>query len=101
MIYGQVASASARGEAGQSGWHPCHLHTEPGVDFALAGEVDLSCADVFATTLERIVPLSSGPELGVEAGEGLTFIDHRRLLVLADRLIEMIEMAGMRVESLA
>jgi hypothetical protein len=66
----------------------------------LAGEVDLSCADVFATTLERIVPLSSGPELVVE-GRGLTFIDHRRLLVLADRLIKMLEMAGMRVESLA
>lgn len=93
--------ASARGGAGQSEWHPCHLHTEPGVDFALAGEGVLSCADVFATTLERIVPLSSGPELVVE-GRGLTFIDHRRLPVLADRLIKkMLEMAGMRVESLA
>ena len=47
------------------------------------------------------MPLSSGPELVVE-GRGLTFIDHRRLLVLADRLIKkMLEMAGMRVESLA
>jgi hypothetical protein len=34
-------------------------------------------------------------------GRGLTFIDHRRLLMLADRVIKMLEMAGMRVESLA
>jgi hypothetical protein len=34
-------------------------------------------------------------------GRGLTFIDHRRLLALADGLIKMLEMAGMRVESLA
>jgi len=79
---------------------PSHKDAELGVDFALADEVDLSCADVFATTLERIVPLASGPELVAE-GRGLTVIDHRRLLVFADRLIKVLEVAGMRVESLA
>ncbi|MGH4002161.1 MAG: MEDS domain-containing protein, partial [Pseudonocardiaceae bacterium] len=58
------------------------LYAAEGVDFALAGEIDLSCADLFGRTLGRTVPLSSGPELIVDARE-LAFIDHRGLLALA------------------
>lgn len=60
-----------------------HLYAEQGVDFALAGEIDLSCAQLFGATLERMMDLSAGPELVVDM-RGLTFIDHLRLLVLAE-----------------
>lgn len=68
------------------------LCAEQGVDFALAGHIDRSCAELFATTMRRVVPLSSGPELVVD-GRAVEFIDHQRLLVL----IEATQRAGATV----
>ena len=95
---------------------PFQLHAERDVDFALAGDIDLACDELFATTVRRVVPLSCGPELVVE-GRAMEFIDHRRLLLLieatqragatvvlrnapgtAARVIEILQLAGVRVE---
>lgn len=57
------------------------LYADQDVEFALAGEIDLSDGALFATTLGRTVALSSGPELIVD-GRGLEFIDHRGLLAV-------------------
>ena len=50
----------------KAGSAPFRLHAERGVGFALVGDIDLSCDELFATTLRRVVPLLSGPELVVE-----------------------------------
>lgn len=101
-----------------SGSTSFQLYADQGADFALAGEIDLSCAELFATTLARTVPLSSGSELVVD-GRGLEFIDHRGLLALVEsarrvgatvvllqaalrstavRLIEFLDLTDLRVE---
>jgi hypothetical protein len=104
------------------GCGPFQLYAEPGVNFALAGDIDLSCDELFATTLARVVPLSFeplpfGPELVID-GQSLAFIDHRRLLVLieaaqrvgatlvlenapgtAARLIQILKLSGVRVQA--
>lgn len=96
---------------------PFQLHAERDVDFALAGDIDLACDELFATTVRRVVPLSCGPQLVVE-GRAMEFIDHRRLLLLieatqragvtvvlrnapgtAARMVEVLEWAGVRVEA--
>jgi hypothetical protein len=94
------------------------FHLFADTDFALAGEIDHSSADVFATTLGRTVPLSSGAELTVGA-RGLEFVDHRTLLALSEAarrgvrtvvvdttgysttrtMIEMLELTNLRVEA--
>lgn len=53
------------------------------VDVELVGEVDVTAAELFDTTLERTVPLweRSQPVVEVDAN-GLTFIDHRGLLAM-------------------
>ncbi len=38
---------------------PFQLHAERDVDFALAGDIDLACDELFATTVRRVVPLSN------------------------------------------
>ncbi len=100
----------------KAGSAPFQLHAERGVGFALVGDIDLSCDELFATTLRRVVPLSCGPELVVE-GRAVQFIDHRRLLLLAEatqragatvvlrnppstaaRVIEILKLPGVRVE---
>ena len=96
---------------------PFQLHAERDVDFALAGDIDLACDELFATTVRRVVSLSCGPQLVVE-GRAMEFIDHRRLLLLieatqradatvvlrnapgtAARMVEVLEWAGVRVEA--
>lgn len=57
------------------------LYADQSVAFALAGEIDLSCVELFGTTLGRTVPLSSGSELVVD-GRGLEFIGPCGLLAL-------------------
>ncbi|MBV9012988.1 MAG: MEDS domain-containing protein [Pseudonocardiales bacterium] len=113
-----VAEMACLHPLASAGVTPFHLYAEGDAEFALAGELDLSCADLFATTLERIMPLCRGPELVVNGG-GLEFIDHRRLLVLAEharranativlrttwpgvgRIIGFLAVEGVRVESL-
>jgi hypothetical protein len=61
------------------------LYAQPGAECALAGEIDLSCAELFATTLTRTIAQPVG---GCGAGlivdcTGLDFIDHRGVLALA------------------
>lgn len=51
------------------------------VDVELVGEVDVTAEELFDTTLERTVPLGQRSQPVVDAS-GLTFIDHRGLLVL-------------------
>lgn len=113
-----VAEMACLHPLASAGATPFHLYAEQDVEFALAGELDLSCAELFATTLERIVPPSGGPELVVE-GRKLEFIDHRQLLVLVeharranativlrtswpgvDRIVELLDVKGVRVEPL-
>ena len=65
----------------QRGCTPFRLYAQDGVDFALAGEIDMSCITQLETTLDRTLPLWPDGELVVD-GHGLEFIDHRGLLVL-------------------
>ncbi len=53
------------------------------VSFVLTGELDASNRSAFAATLGRIWPTSDGATLHIDAS-GLTFIDHRSLMVLDD-----------------
>jgi anti-anti-sigma regulatory factor len=78
-----VAEMACLHPLANEGFTSFHLYADQDIDFALAGEIDLSCAGMYATTLGRIIDLSAGPELIIDA-RGLTFIDHRRLLVLAE-----------------
>lgn len=57
------------------------LYAEDGAEFALAGEIDLACRELFDTTLGRVVPLADGPKIIVD-GRPLEFIDPRGLCVL-------------------
>jgi hypothetical protein len=111
-----VAELACLHPLANAGSAPFRLHAEGGVGFALVGDIDLSCDELFATTLRRVVPLSFGPELVVE-GRAVEFIDHRRLLMLieaaqqagatvalqnapgtAARVIEILKPEGVRVE---
>jgi hypothetical protein len=118
-----VAELACLHPLASTGSVPFRLHAEQDIDFALAGDIDLSCAELFATTLRRIVALSPAPERVVDGqlvvdGQGLEFIDHRRLLVLietaqradatvvlhnapssAARLIEVLELDGVHVQA--
>ncbi|MFN2479846.1 MAG: MEDS domain-containing protein [Pseudonocardiaceae bacterium] len=81
-----VAELACLHPLANAGCGPFQLYAEQGVDFALTGDIDLSCDELFSTTLRRVVPLSFDPqsfepELVVD-GQALTFIDHQRLLVL-------------------
>ncbi|MFY9807733.1 MAG: MEDS domain-containing protein [Pseudonocardiaceae bacterium] len=101
----------------RTGSTPFQLHADQDIDFALAGDIDLSCGELFATTLERVVPLTCGPERVVD-GRAMEFIDHRRLLMLIEtaqragatvvlhnaprtavRMIEVLELDGVHVEA--
>jgi MEDS: MEthanogen/methylotroph, DcmR Sensory domain len=111
-----VAELACLHPLASSGSAPFQLHAERGVGFALVGDIDLSCDELFATTLRHVVPLLCGPELVVE-GRAVEFIDHRRLLMLAEatqragatvvlrnapgtaaRVIEVLKLPGVRVE---
>jgi anti-anti-sigma regulatory factor len=99
------------------------LYAQPGAECALAGEIDLSCAELFATTLTRTIahPVAGrGPELIIDC-TGLDFIDHRAVIALADtahqtghplilrtaghsnvaRLVEILDAPDLRVEPIA
>ncbi len=86
---------------------------------ALGGEVDSSADTLFTQALERVDLRPSGGELVLDA-TGLTFLDHNNLLRLADhaarrgvplvlraswpglgRLVELLELRGVRVEQVA
>lgn len=97
------------------------LYAEPGAECALAGEIDLSNAELFATTLTRTItqPVASfGPELIIDCTR-LDFIDHRGVLALAAsaqhtghllilrttghsniaRMVEILDAPGLRVHA--
>lgn len=93
------------------------LYADDGVDFALGGEIDMSCEELFATTLQRLPAGAGSPEL-VVGGRDLQFIDHRGLLKLAAaagergatlvlrtawagaaRIVDVLNIPGVRVES--
>jgi anti-anti-sigma factor len=69
------------------------LYADEGANFALAGEIDFSCAALLGETLGRVLPPESGSELVVNARD-LEFIDQRALLVfdrcVAERGIRMV-----------
>lgn len=94
-------------------WHA----GEDGHDGALAGELDLSTQRLFALAMERARPRPANGELALDA-RGLTFIDHRHLLMLATaakrhdaklvlcgppfgvrRLVEVLALPDVRVEA--
>jgi hypothetical protein len=62
---------------------PFHLYAEPGVDFSLAGHLDIGCRDLLALTTATIESYLAGPQLVID-GTSLDFIDHRAMLDLAD-----------------
>lgn len=58
------------------------LYADQAVDLALAGEIDITGLELFATALSRVLPLSSpGSELVVD-GRALEFINYRGLLAM-------------------
>lgn len=57
------------------------IFTESGADFALAGEIDASCAPAFTTAIRRICPLIAHDEVVIDAHD-LDYISHRQLLEL-------------------
>lgn len=60
----------------------------PDVSLALAGEIDLSNRNVFASALRQASPTPVGDALVVDAS-GLTFMDHRTLAGLAAQATEL------------
>lgn len=94
-----------------------HIYADRDVDFALAGEVDASEQETFATAMQRIWPLSTGDELVIGA-HALDFIAHHHLVLLdhlgrakgrqvvlrtdqpvVRRLAELLELGHVRVEA--
>lgn len=94
------------------------LYAEPeaGMTFALAGEIDAAGHQLFATTLERIWPLSRGDTLRIDAQQ-LQFISHRQMSLLEEcarahnrevvlwtdqpvptRLVDLLKLTSVRVE---
>lgn len=57
------------------------LYAQPGVDFALTGEIDASTEELFTTTLRRVWPLAAGDPVVIDA-QRLEFISHQELLTL-------------------
>lgn len=57
------------------------LYADRDVDFALSGEIDASCDELFTTTVERIWVLTPGRTLMINA-DGLQFISHQQLRFL-------------------
>jgi anti-anti-sigma regulatory factor len=95
------------------------LHASTGVAAALAGELDLGNATPFGQALERADLKPGGGELVIDAVEA-TFIDHRSLIMLVEharrnratvvlrihwpgaaRLVQLLNLDGVRVEPLA
>jgi anti-anti-sigma regulatory factor len=93
------------------------IYAEPGIDFALAGEIDAADGDAFAIALQRIWPLAAGDEVVIDA-RALDFVAHPQLFALdqlagADgrqvvlrtsrrlvaRLAELLELSNVRVET--
>lgn len=82
----KVAELACLHPVASDGVTPFRLYADPGVDLALAGEIDLTCRELLVLALDRVLPLSSaGSELVVDA-EDLTFIDHRGLLAMDDHV---------------
>jgi anti-anti-sigma regulatory factor len=65
-----------------AGAPPFRLFASTGAAVALAGELDLTCRDLFPMALQRADLQPTGGELRIEARQ-LAFIDHRSLLALA------------------
>ncbi len=93
------------------------LFAEPGVSFALAGEIDAADNDTFLIALQRVWRLQPPGPLIIEA-RGLDFITHRQLRELDDlaradgrevvlriddgvvaRLTELLDMTNVQVEA--
>jgi anti-anti-sigma regulatory factor len=64
---------------------PFRLYAEPDLDmtFALAGEIDAAGHELFATTLQRIWPLTEGHTVRINA-QALEFISHQQLFLLEE-----------------
>lgn len=62
------------------------LYAGPDGELALAGELDASCVERFATVLDRVAPLFE-PDACVVDARALTFLDHRGLLCLDRALV--------------
>jgi anti-anti-sigma regulatory factor len=94
------------------------LHAARHTAASLHGELDAATVELFSLTLDRMNLRSTGGELVIDA-TGLTFIDHRNLLALAEyvrrageravlrtawtgatRLIELLDLEDVRVEPL-
>jgi hypothetical protein len=91
---------------------------EPGIDFALAGDIDAASNALFATTLRRLWPLTGAATLNVDAAD-LQFISHRPLITLDEiasehhstvvlhtnrrvnrRLVDLLALTAVRMEML-
>jgi hypothetical protein len=89
---------------------------EPGMDFAIVGEIDASNGDLFATALRRLWPLTTGDTIHVDVEE-LRFIGQRQLVTLDQtavrhsasvvlhsnerfirRLVDLLDLTAVRVE---
>ena len=56
------------------------------IDVRVDRRLDMSCMELFATAIERVLPITGLNGEIVIDGSGLTFIDHRALLALEHRL---------------
>lgn len=57
------------------------VYAEPDTAFAIDGEIDAAGNPTFATTLQRIWPLTGDGDVVIDAG-GVEFISHRELAIL-------------------
>jgi anti-anti-sigma regulatory factor len=111
----ELACLHSRASEGVTSFH-LHGHARGGCAAALDGELDMRVRQVFPRALERADLQPAGGTIVLDAG-GLTFIDHRSLLDLADyaerraatvvlrtrlstaaRLVELLDLARVRVE---
>lgn len=93
------------------------IYAEPGIDFALAGELDAAEGAAFSTALQWIWPLAASDEVVIDA-RALDFVTHPQLVTLdrlaaaegrqvvlrtdrrmVARLAELLDLTNLRVEA--
>ncbi|WP_219415912.1 MEDS domain-containing protein [Pseudonocardia nigra] len=111
-----VAQVACMHPSAGAGVTPFRLYASGHAAAALDGELDIHTRDRFASALERAALAPSGGELVLDA-TGLTFVDHRTVLALAElarrlgatvvlrtalgtvrRLVTLLDVEGVRVE---
>ncbi|MET8853899.1 MEDS domain-containing protein [Amycolatopsis sp. NPDC004625] len=117
-VVAQLACMHPHANAGATPFH-LHGHAQDGSAAALDGDLDLESRELWPLALERAGLRSSAGTIAIDAA-GLGFVDHRSLFALADyaerhattvvlrtrlttpaRLVELLDLPGVRVERAA